>query len=121
MGEHISYLFLYLAEAVIAWLYFDYLFHRKRNPFTMLFAFAGGYIVLYFVRWVQLVPINGTAFFVVNLLLLYVNYHCKIRSAVLYSAFLTSVMAITEIVAAWLISYFGFEFDAYASNLGITR
>ena len=87
MGEHISYLFLYLAEAVIAWLYFDYLFHRKREPLTMFITFAGGYIVLYFVRWVQIVAINGTAFFIVNLLLLYVNYHCKIRSAVLHSAF----------------------------------
>lgn len=119
MGEDISYLFLYLAEAVIAWLYFDYLFHRKRNPLTMILTFAGGYIVLYFVRWVQIVAINGTAFFIVNLLLLYVNYHCKIRSAVLHSAFLTFVMAITEIVAAWLISSFGFKFDAYASNLAV--
>lgn len=119
MGEHISYLFLYLAEAVIAWLYFDYLFHRKREPLAMILTFAGGYIALYFVRWVQIVAINGTAFFIVNLLLLYANYHCKIRSAVLHSAFLTSVMAITEIVAAWLISYFGFKFDAYASNLAV--
>lgn len=119
MGEHISYLFLYLAEAVIAWLYFDYLFHRKREPLAMILTFAGGYIALYFVRWVQIVAINGTAFFIVNLLLLHANYYCKIRSAVLHSAFLTSVMAITEIVAAWLISSFGFEFDAYASNLAV--
>ena len=119
MGEHISYLLLYLAEAVIAGLYFDYLFHRKRYPLTMSFAFVSGYLGLYFVGWIQNVAVNGTAFFIVNLLLLYGNYHCKIRSAVLHSAFLTSVMAITEIVAAWLISSFGFEFDAYASNLAV--
>lgn len=119
MGEQISYLFIYLAEAVIAWLYFDYLFVVKRIPPTLIFTFAGGYMALYFVRWIQIVAINGTAFFVVNLLLLYANYHCKLRSAVLHSAFLTSVMAITEIVAAWLIRSFGFEFDAYASSLSV--
>lgn len=119
MGEHISYLFLYLAEAVIAWLYFDNLFGVKRDPLTMILTFAGGYMILYFVRWIQVIAINGGAFWAVNFLLLYVNYHCRLRSAVLHSAFLTSLMAITEIVAAWLISWFGFEFGAYAGNLSV--
>ena len=119
MGEHISYLLLYLAEAVIAGLYFDYLFHRKRSPLTMILAFVSGYLALYFVGWIQSIAVNGIAFFVVNSLLVSVNYHCKLRSAVLHAAFLSSVMAITEIMAAWLISSFGFAFDAYASNLSV--
>ena len=33
--------------------------------------------------------------------------------------FLTSIMAITEIIAAWIISLFGFRFGAYADSLAI--
>lgn len=119
MGELISYLFLYLAEAVIAWLYFDYLLHGKKWPITMILSFAGGYLGLYFVGRIQSVSLNGAAFFAVNLFLLQFNYHVKLRTSVMHAAFLTSIMAITEIVAAWFISSFGFEFGAYASNLAV--
>lgn len=119
MGEHISYLFVYLAEAVIAWLYVDYLFQRKKSPFVLRLTFSAGYIILYFVGWAEIVIINAVVFFIVNWLLLLGNYHCKIRSAIFHSAFLTSAMAITESIAALCISAFRFSLDAYANNLSV--
>ena len=119
MGEQISYLFLYLAEAVIAWLYFDYLFHRKRSLLLLRLTFPAGYIILFFIHYIELIAINETAFFFVNILLLLLNYHCKGRTAVLHSAFLTSALAITESIAALFIRSFQFPIDAYANNLSI--
>lgn len=119
MAEYISYGVLYLAEAVIAWLYFDALFCRRSSTFRRGITFAAAYLLLFCTTWVSSVVLNGAAFFLCNLLLLWSNYECKLKSAVLHSAFLTSVMAITEIVAAGIISLFGFRFGAYADSLAV--
>lgn len=119
MAEYICYGVLYLAEAIIAWLYFDALFYRKSSGFKIGFAFAFAYVLLFSITWYDNVILNGTIFFVSNFLLLWRNYECKLKSAILHAAFLTSIMAITEIIAAWIISLFGFHFGAYAQNLSV--
>lgn len=119
MAEYICYGVLYLAEAIIAWLYFDALFRRKTSGIKLGFTFAIAYILLLCINWFDNVILNGTVFFVSNLYLLWRNYECKLKSAILHSAFLTSIMAITEIIAAWIISLFGFHFGAYAQNLTV--
>lgn len=119
MAEYICYGVLYIAEATIAWLYFDALFCRKSSGLKIGITFAAAYLLLFGVTWFNSVVLNGAAFFLSNLLLLWMNYECKLRSAILHSAFLTSIMAITEIIAAWIISLFGFRFGAYADSLAI--
>lgn len=105
-------------QAVIAWLYIDYLFQRKTSPFALGLTFPAGYIILYFLGWTESAAINVFGFFIVNWLLLG-NYHCKVSSAIFHSAFLTSSMAITESVAALCISTFNFSFDDEINNLSV--
>ena len=119
MAESICYSVLYLAEAIIAWLYFDALFCRRSSGLKIGLTFAAAYLLLFGITWFNSVILNGTAFFLSNLLLLWMNYECKLRPAVLHSAFLTSIMAITEIIAAWIISLFGFRFGAFADSLAV--
>lgn len=119
MAEYICYGVLYIAEATIAWLYFDALFCRKSSGLKIGITFTVAYLLLFGITWFNSVVLNGAAFFLSNLLLLWMNYECKLRSAILHSAFLTSIMAITEIIAAWIISLFGFRFGAYADSLAI--
>lgn len=119
MAEYISYGVLYLAEAVIAWRYFEALFCRRASGLRVGLSFAAAYILLFCATWLGSVVLNGAAFFVCQLLLLRMDYECRWRSAVLHSAFLTSVMAVTEIVAAWIISLFGYRFGAYADDLAV--
>lgn len=119
MAEYICYGVLYIAEATIAWLYFDALFCRKSSGLKIGITFAVAYLLLFGITWFNSVVLNGAAFFLANLLLQWMNYECKLRSAILHSAFLTSIMAITEIIAAWIISLFGFRFGAYADSLAI--
>lgn len=119
MAEYICYGVLYIAEAIIAWLYFDALLCRRSSALKRGLTFAMAYLLLFGITWIDSVILNGTAFFVSNLLLLWINYKCKLRTAVIHSAFLTSIMAITEIIAAWIISLFGFRFGAYADSLAV--
>ena len=74
---------------------------------------------MFCVTWLDSVILNAAAFFIVNLLLAITVFRCKFRFAALHSAFLTSIMAITEVIAAWAISLFGFRFGAYAQNLAV--
>ena len=119
MAKFVSYGVLYIAEAIIAWLYFDALFCRRSSGVRLGLTFAAAYLLLFGVTWLDSVVLNGTAFFFSNSLLLWRNYECKLKSAILHSAFLTSIMAITEIIAAWIISLFGFRFGAYADSLAV--
>ena len=119
MSKYACYGILYLAEAVIAWLYWDVLFQRKVSRLKAVCSFSAGYLLLFCITWFNHVILNGTSFFLVNWLLSWVNFECKWKSSMLHSAFLTSIMAITEIIAAWIISLFGFHFGAYAQNLAV--
>lgn len=119
MAEYICYGVLYLAEAMIAWLYLDAQFCHKASAAEISISFLIGYGILFSATWFGSVIINSVAFLGVNLLLAWKNFRCTLRLAALHSAFLTSLMAITEVVAAWVISLFGFPFGAYAENLSV--
>lgn len=119
MAESISYAVLYLAEAMIAGHYLSALLPRRGSAARMVVLFAIGYGILFFVTWLDSVIVNSAAFFLVNLLLAQTVFSCRFRFAALHSALLTSIMAVTEIVAAWVISLFGFRFGAYAQSVAI--
>ena len=119
MAEAICYGVLFISEAIIAWLYFDAVFCRRTSGLRIGLTFAMAYLLLFCITWFDNVILNGTVFFAVHLLLLWGNYECRVKSAILHSAFLTSIMAITEVIAAWIISLSGFRFGAYAYDLTV--
>lgn len=63
MAEYISYGALYLAEAVIAWRYFEALFCRRASGLRVGLSFAAAYILLFCATWLDSVVLNGAAFF----------------------------------------------------------
>ena len=81
MAEYICYGVLYIAEATIAWLYFGALFCRKSSGLKIGITFAVAYLLLFGITWFNSVVLNGAAFFLANLLLLWMNYESKLRSA----------------------------------------
>ena len=76
MAEYICYGVLYIAEATIAWLYFDALFCRKSSGLKIGITFAVAYLLLFGITWFNSVVLNGAAFFLANLLLQWMNYEC---------------------------------------------
>ncbi len=113
MGEQICYALLFLSEAVIVWLYFDYVFSLKKTLFVLHSSFFIGYAVLFGLSQFGSVVINAISFCVVNLTLVLANYKCKIRTGIFHAAYLTFIMLMAEVLVALLLSGRGYDFDAY--------
>lgn len=119
MDERLCYIIIFLSEALIAWIYFEYLFVRKSNGLLCAFSFLAGYAVLYGISLFKVSAANTIAFCVINLFLAWLNYDCSVKSVVLHAAFLTFIMAIAEILIALVMSLFGYAFTAYSENISV--
>lgn len=119
MVKEICYAIVYIAEAFIAWLYFEYLFARKTDIGGIAISFVLGHVVLFAISMLNSVAANVIGCFVANLLLAYLNYNCAIKTAILHSAFLCFIMSIAEILMDLLIGSFGYGFTAYTYNISI--
>lgn len=116
IGEKIVYAILFLAEAVTAWLYASYIYTAKRSPIYTFISFTLGYLPLFVVAQYGAVMINIGMFFVVNTIILGLNFSCKIKSAVLHAAFLTLIVGISEILVNLLITYITDDYTAYMDS-----
>ncbi len=119
MEEIICYAVLYLVEALIAWLYFDYLFERKHNVGFTISMFAVGYIFCFFIYEIDRTWVNMISCFIVNLTLAFWLYDCNIKIGIIHAAFLSFIMTISEILASLFLGVLGYEFGTYISNLRI--
>ena len=116
MTRIISFILTYIAEALIAWLYFDYIYERRRKAYLAILTYLAGYGVLFGLQFIGSVIVNIGAFFAVTALLSLFSHRCKVRTAIFHSAFLTFVMAGSEILCDLIISSFGHEFTEYQTN-----
>lgn len=119
ISEKICYAMLFVAEALIAWLYFDYLFSNKRSTSFLSMSFFVGYGFLFIVSLLDNTTINALFFCIVNFILVKLNYQCCTKTVLLHIAFLCFVMVGAEILVALLIGLFGYEFSAYTYNWGV--
>ena len=116
MTRIISFILTYIAEALIAWLYFDFIYARRRKAYLAILAYFAGYGVLFGLQYIGSVIVNIGAFFAVTALLSLFGHRCKVRTAIFHSAFLTFIMAGSEILCDLIISRFGHGFADYQTN-----
>lgn len=119
ISEKFCYAALFVAEALTAWLYLEYLFRRKRSAVFLIGTFLIGYVFLFAVSLLDNTTVNAAFFCCVNLVLIELNYQCNVKTALLHTAYLCFVMVGAEILVALLISLFGYEFAAYTYNFGV--
>lgn len=119
IGEKIIFAALFAAEALIAWLYLEYLFNTRKSAFFLTCSFCAGYAILFAVSSFENSTVNAVAFCVVNFSLININYQCSTRTALLHAAFLCFIMIGSELLVNLLIGIFGYEFAAYTYNFGI--
>lgn len=115
--ENISYAFVFVAEALIAWLYYEYLFARKKDLPTIAAVFGLGYLLLFVVYFLNITILNTMSFFAVNALLPCFLYYCSPKTAVLHSAFLSFVMTIAEVLVGLIMTAFVGDFAAYTYSV----
>lgn len=119
IGERLCFVFLFFAEAFIAWIYLEYLFCAKRSPILLTISFVAGYALLYAVSLFDNTTINATFFCIVNFILIRLNYRCSWKTAVLHSTFLCFVMVGAEVLVALFFGLFGYEFSAYTYDFNV--
>ena len=119
IAENISYAVVYIAEAFIAWLYFEYLFARKQELRGIAVVCGISYLFLFAIYFLNITVLNTISFFVVNTLLPCFLYHCAIKTAVLHSAFLSFIMTIAEVLIGLIMAFFVGDFSAYTYNISV--
>lgn len=117
--ENVSYAIVYIAEAFIAWLYYEYLFARKRDLHIILALFVISYSSLFGIYQLGITVLNTVSFFVVNYILSYFLYHCAAQTAVLHSAFLSFIMTIAEVLIGLVMAVFVGDFAAYTYSVSV--
>lgn len=113
MERMVCYAVIYAAEAIIAWLYFEFLFTRRRNKFQTIVSFLVTYTCLLATFSVDCVALNILFFFSGNLALLFWDYRCALKTAIVHTAFLCFIMLLTELLSSLLILP---DFSAYKSG-----
>lgn len=56
--ERAIFIAVYIAEALIAWLYFEFLFSKKTSSLFQLFIFLSGYALLF---CISIVSVNSSS------------------------------------------------------------
>lgn len=96
MGVVICYLFVYMAEAFIAWQYADNIFAAGKNRKTEISVFLSGYFCMFIFSQMKLFWFNIIAFFIVNALIFWFLYYITLKHVLFHTLILTVVMAATE-------------------------
>ena len=115
-GEKICFAIVFAAEAMIAWLYLEYILSRK-NPLPIsICSFGMGYAALFVFSFLDDTTVNAIMFCVVNFILIKQNYSCSIKTTLLHSAFMCFAMVGAEVLVALWLGIYGYEFSAYTND-----
>lgn len=119
IGEKLIYALVYVAEALIAWQYFEHLFGRKTGLLNTAAAFALGYGALFALSFLNSIAVNASAFLACNGLLTALIYRRPVKASLLHAAFLTAAMMISEMLPAQLVSAMIGDYSAYSHNMTV--
>ena len=116
IAERLCFAIVFAAEAMIAWLYLEYILSRKKSIYHLICSFGIGYAALFAFSFLDNTTINAVMFCVVNYNLIRQNYLSSIKTAFLHSAFLCFTMVGAEVLVALWLGIYGYEFSAYTNN-----
>lgn len=119
IGEQICFAVVFAVEAMIAWLYLEYVLSRRKPLHYLICAFVIGYAVLFAFSLLDNTTINAITFCGINYILIKQNYQCSIKTAILHSTFLCFAMVGAELLVVLIIGLFGYAFSAYTYNFHI--
>ncbi len=118
MWEHVCYALTFVAEGLIAWLYFGSVFAQKKNAGRrIVLSFVLGYVLLFCLSRIENVVLNGTSFLVVNILLTFLNYNVKVIPGLIHNGYMNIVMFGTEMLVALAMTKLSIGFEEYLDNM----
>lgn len=116
IGEKLCFAIVFAAEAMIAWLYFEYILSKKNSLLNLICSFAIGYVSLFVFTFLDNTTLNAIMFCVVNYNLIRKNYSCSAKTTLLHSSFLCFSMVGAEVLVALWLGIYGYEFSAYTND-----
>lgn len=119
IGEKICFAVALTTEAVITWLYLEYILSRKKSLRYSICLFCIGYAALFAFSLLDNTTINAITFCGINYILIKKNYQCSIKTALLHSTFLCFAMVGAELLVDLIICLFGYAFSAYTYNFHV--
>ena len=96
MNLILYYLFVYLIEAIILWLYYNRIFTSRRNTFLSLLITIGMFSLLIPVAILTNAALNAFCSFIVYLCCIVLNYDSKPVWALFHALAMTILMALSE-------------------------
>ena len=106
-------------EGMIAWIYCERLFDRKRKLWALLLAYVLVYTVLFLITFAGNTTINSVSFALFNCGLFIFGYRVKHGNALLHAAFLCFIVLAAEVLVSLVINLFGYDFTEYTHNTSI--
>lgn len=100
MAEKIVFFIVYIAEALIAYMYFNDNYKIKRKHLTSLFIASGLYILGFCMNTIfgNNFIINMIVFFTINLIYGKISFDISFKSGILHSSILLAIVALTELI-----------------------
>ena len=104
-------------EALITYIYADYLFTKRVSNAKAILAYIVGYFSLYIIYLLlDKVILNSLAFLLINFMIFAIVYYCGFASALFNSAVLTALMALSEVISSAGLSIPSGSFSSYTYN-----
>ena len=104
-------------EALITYIYADYLFTKRVSNAKAILTYIVGYFSLYIIYLLLgKVILNSLAFLLINFMIFAIIYYCGFASALFNSAVLTALMALSEVISSVGLSIPSGSFSSYTYN-----
>ena len=113
MATELCFLVAYLAEALIALFYFDYLFSIKKKSLSKTISYIIGFLYLFIFHFSDLIVLNTANFIIVHFIILKINYDIGKWNALFHSGLLAVLMNAGEIISILIQSIFTHDLLAY--------
>ena len=120
MNNILNYFFCFLVEAIILWQYSSSLFISKRSLKIRLTVLCSLYFFLFLVCLLESEWLNVTLYFFINFIFLVTQYRLNWQLSLFHSAVLTALMAMCELIAFGIISFFAPHFMKDQNKYALT-
>lgn len=106
-----------ITEALIVYIYADYLFGNKRKCCKTIITFLLGYAALFIVYMtLDIILLNSISYLVVNAIILYTLFSCGIITSIFNSLVLTALMILSETISTEIICICSGDYVSYTYN-----
>lgn len=117
MVEIISYVVIYIVEALIAWQYFSSVFMSKYNKKTTALILTLSYTIMFAISRLGLYWLNTLSFFFGNMICIYVLFQVDHKRSLFHALILTVAMNVTELMMIYILAWVYKDFSSFNSDI----